>query len=86
MVGHAVWDRESGFLLEDLSRQIAGKAPNDLVFIGARGAVMRTGTFRPGALISVASSASGDGQDHSSGFGRFARRWVGGDDSVFRPR
>jgi integrase len=44
------------FLLDDLARQVAGKAPADLVFTGARGAVMRTGTFRRGALIEAAKS------------------------------
>jgi integrase len=44
------------FLIEDLARYVAGKAPEDLVFTGARGAVMRTGTFRRGALIEAAKS------------------------------
>jgi integrase len=44
------------FLLEDLSLHVAGKASTDLVFTGARGAVMRTGTFRRGALIEAAKS------------------------------
>jgi integrase len=44
------------FLLEDVSRHVAGKASTDLVFTGARGAVMRTGTFRRGALIEAAKS------------------------------
>jgi len=44
------------FLLEDLSRHVAGKMSTDLVFTGARGAVMRTGTFRRGALIEAAKS------------------------------
>lgn len=32
------------FLLEDLSQHVAGRAPNDLVFAGGRGAVMRSQT------------------------------------------
>jgi integrase len=44
------------FLLEDLSCHVAGKSASDLVFTGARGAVMRTGTFRRGALIKAAKS------------------------------
>jgi integrase len=42
------------FLIDDLSRQVAGRAPDDLVFTGLRGAVMRSGTFRRGALIKAA--------------------------------
>jgi hypothetical protein len=44
------------FLIDDLSRQVAGCSPDDLVFTGLRGAVMRSGTFRRGALISAARS------------------------------
>jgi integrase len=44
------------FLIEDLARHVAGKAPEHLVFTGARGAVMRTGTFQRGALIEAAKS------------------------------
>jgi integrase len=42
------------FLVEDLAQHVAAKARDDLVFTGARGAVMRTGTFRRGALIEAA--------------------------------
>jgi hypothetical protein len=38
------------FLLEDLSRHVAGKAPTDLVFTGERGAVMRSQTFQRATL------------------------------------
>jgi integrase len=44
------------FLAEELMQHVAGKARDDLVFTGARGAVMRTGTFRRGALIEAAKS------------------------------
>jgi integrase len=44
------------FLIEDLARHVAGKAPERLVFTGARGAVMRNGTFQRGALIEAAKS------------------------------
>jgi integrase len=39
------------FLIDDLARHVEGKSPDDLVFAGQRGAVMRSGTFRRGALI-----------------------------------
>jgi integrase len=42
------------FLLEDLSQQVAGKAPTDLVFTGSRGGVMRSQTFQRAALTSAA--------------------------------
>ena len=43
------------FLIDDLSRQVAGRSADDLVFTGPRGAVMRSGTFRrSGALIEAA--------------------------------
>jgi integrase len=43
------------FLIEDLSRQVSDKAPDDLVFTGPRGAVMRASTFRrTSALIEAA--------------------------------
>ena len=44
------------FLVDDLARHVAGRESDDLVFTGARGAVMRTGTFRRGALIKAAKS------------------------------
>jgi integrase len=45
------------FLIEDLSRQVSVKAPDDLVFTGPRGAVMRASTFRrTSALIEAARS------------------------------
>jgi integrase len=39
------------FLIDDLARHVEGKSADDLVFAGQRGAVMRSGTFRRGALI-----------------------------------
>jgi integrase len=42
------------FLVQDLSRQVAGRSPDDPVFTGAHGAVMRSGTFRRGPLIKAA--------------------------------
>jgi integrase len=44
------------FLVDDLARHVEGRQSDDLVFIGTRGAVMRTGTFRRGALIEAAKS------------------------------
>ena len=44
------------FLIDDLSKQVTGCAPDDLVFTGLRGAVMRAGTFRRGALIAAAEA------------------------------
>jgi integrase len=38
------------FLLEDLARQVEGKAPGDLVFVGERGGVMRSQTFQRAVL------------------------------------
>jgi integrase len=35
---------------------VEGKAPDDLVFTGERGAVMRSGTFRRGGLIEAAKA------------------------------
>ena len=42
------------FLIEDLSRHVAGKASDDLVFTGTRGAVMRSQSFHRAALIESA--------------------------------
>jgi integrase len=42
------------FLLTDLSRQVAGRAPSALVFTGERGAVMRSQTFQRAALTRAA--------------------------------
>jgi integrase len=42
------------FLVRDLEAQIMGKGPDDLVFTGARGAVMRTTTFRRAVLTPAA--------------------------------
>ena len=42
------------FLIDDLARHVEGKSADDLVFAGQRGAVMRSGTFRRGALIEAA--------------------------------
>jgi integrase len=44
------------FLVDELAQHVSGKDRDDLVFTGARGAVMRTGTFRRGALIEAAKS------------------------------
>jgi integrase len=43
------------FLIEDLSRHVAGRKPDDLVFIGGRGAVMRSQTFQRAALTEAAA-------------------------------
>lgn len=42
------------FLVLELSRQVAGKAPDDLVFEGTRGGVMRSQTFQRAALTAAA--------------------------------
>lgn len=42
------------FLLDDMSRQVSGKAAEDLVFTGGRGAVLRSQTFQRAALSSAA--------------------------------
>jgi integrase len=44
------------FLIDDLARHVEGKSADDLVFTGERGAVMRSGTFRRGALIEAAKA------------------------------
>jgi integrase len=44
------------FLIDDLARHVEGRSPDDLVFAGQRGAVMRSGTFRRGALIEAAKA------------------------------
>jgi integrase len=44
------------FLIDDLARHVEGKSPDDLAFAGQRGAVMRSGTFRRGALIEAAKA------------------------------
>jgi integrase len=44
------------FLLEDLARHVAGKAPGDLLFTGERGAVMRSQTFQRAALTEAAEA------------------------------
>lgn len=44
----------SPFLLDDLSRHVAGRAPEDLLFTGGRGAVMRSQTFQRAALTDAA--------------------------------
>ena len=44
------------FLLEELSRHVAGKAHDDFVFTGERGAVMRSQTFQRAALTRVAAA------------------------------
>jgi integrase len=42
------------FIIDDLARHVAGRAPNDLVFTGERGAVMRSQTFQRAALTKAA--------------------------------
>jgi integrase len=42
------------FVIEDLSRQVADRAADDLVFTGERGAVMRSQTFQRAALTEAA--------------------------------
>lgn len=42
------------FLIEELSRHVAGKESDDLVFLGMRGAVMRSQTFQRAALTEAA--------------------------------
>ena len=46
------------FLVDQLAQHVSGKAPDDLVFTGERGAIMRTGTFRRGALIEAAKAVA----------------------------
>jgi integrase len=43
------------FLVDELSQHVVGKAPNDLVFIGERGAVMRSQTFQRAAFTKAAT-------------------------------
>jgi integrase len=47
------------FLIDDLSRQVAGRSADDLVFTGPRGAVMRSGTFRRASALIEAARAMG---------------------------
>jgi integrase len=42
------------FLIEDLAQHVEYKSADDLVFMGERGAMMRSGTFRRAALIEAA--------------------------------
>jgi integrase len=42
------------FLIEDLSQHVEDKSADDLVFVGERGAIMRSGTFRRAELIEAA--------------------------------
>ena len=44
------------FLLDDLARQVAGRAAGDLVFSGERGAVMRSQTFQRARLTEAATT------------------------------
>ena len=44
------------FLVDDLARQVAGRAAGDLVFVGERGAVMRSQTFQRAALTKAAET------------------------------
>ncbi len=43
------------FLVEELSVHVAGKARNELVFVGVRGAVMRAQTFQRAAMTEAAT-------------------------------
>ncbi len=43
------------FLLEDLAQQVAGRAPDNLVFTGQRGGVMGSQTFQRAALTRTAA-------------------------------
>lgn len=43
------------FLIDDLVARVAGKQPGDLVFLGARGAPMRSAVFRRSALVPAAA-------------------------------
>jgi hypothetical protein len=61
------------------SRTVESRVMDRLMFLSTRKHVQQLS-------LSAASSAGGDCQDHHSGFGRFARRRVGGDDSVLRAR
>ena len=42
------------FLVDDLARQVAGRSAGDFVFLGERGAVMRSQTFQRAALTEAA--------------------------------
>jgi integrase len=42
------------FLIDDLARQVGGRCAGDLVFVGERGAVMRSQTFQRTALTEAA--------------------------------
>jgi len=44
------------FLLDDLARQVAGRAAGDLMFSGERGAVMRSQTFQRARLTEAATT------------------------------
>ena len=44
------------FLLDDLARQVAGRAAGDLVFSGERSAVMRSQTFQRARLTEAATT------------------------------
>lgn len=49
------------FLLDDLSAQVAGRDPEELVFVGLRGAPMRSQTFQRAALTEAAAGLGLDG-------------------------
>jgi len=44
------------FLIDDLARQVTGRSAGDLVFVGERGAVMRSQTFQRAALTEAAET------------------------------
>lgn len=62
------------FLVEDLARHVEGKSVDDLVLTGQRGAVMRTGTIRRGALIEAAKAIGIPGFTRTS-YGTQLRAW-----------
>jgi integrase len=44
------------FLIDELARQVIGRSAGDLVFVGERGAVMRSQTFQRAALTEAAET------------------------------
>ena len=49
------------FLIDDLAAHVAGKAPGDLVFAGAKGGALRTHVFQRAALTEAAKTIGVDG-------------------------
>jgi integrase len=47
------------FLIEELAAHVRGKSPDDLVFTGPHGAVMRSGSFRRAGALIEATNAMG---------------------------